>query len=151
MKHYLLSHYLLVLIAVIFTSWPALAQRTDSLGFRGYLYNKEYDVFMRIDFYKSLVVIPGQEVFGTMPGYLSKVNTSYCWMVTSAEFKDDSTAILEMTNDYGSEDLVAELSQTSDSTFTLLQLKGSTLKVAQNRKWLKLPRELQFVRRRQKQ
>lgn len=144
-----MRHLLTLLIALLATVTSS-AQRTDSLGFRGYLYNRDYDVFMRIDFYRPVIVIPGQEVFGTMPGYLSKVNTSYCWLVTSVELKDSCTALLEMANDYGSEDLTAELTQTTDSSFVLRQLKGSTLKVAQSRKWLKLPRELRFVRRPQK-
>jgi hypothetical protein len=51
-----------------------------------------------------------------------------------------------MVNDYGSEDLNAELILNSDSTYILRQLQGSTIKVAGKNKWIKLPKELKFVK-----
>ena len=43
--------------------------QTDSTLFKGKITNKEYDVYMNIDFYHKNLKVPGQELFGEMPGY----------------------------------------------------------------------------------
>ena len=67
------------------------------------------------------------------------------WLFTSAKVRKN-VATLQIINDYGSEDLVATLTKNNDNTFTLKQMDGSTIKIARNRKWKKLPKELVFVR-----
>ena len=49
--------------------------------FRAYLFNKEYDVFLRIDLYNESITIPGQELYGQLPGYLGKMHNSFCWVI----------------------------------------------------------------------
>ena len=114
--------------------------------FRAYLFNKEYNVFLKIDFYKQDITVPGQDLYGKLPGYLSKQHNSFCWLITSAEI-NDKTATLQMINDYGSEDLTATLTAESDSVYVLKQIEGSTLKVPNNGKWQKLPKSLELKRR----
>ena len=101
---------------------------------------------MRINFYKQDIVIPGQELLGTLPGYLGKERNSFCWPVLQADIKGKEARLL-MVNDYGSEDLEAVLTCVDDSTYTLKQGKGSTLKVPNNGKWQKLPRVLTLKRK----
>ena len=124
----------------------AQSQQEDKRPFRGYFYNKEYDVYMQLNFYDEDVIISWQELFGPLPGFLAKKENNYCWIVTSAAI-DGKKAELEITNDYGSEDLTATLTQVNDSVFTLKQQSGSTIKVPQNNKWLKLPSLLTFTKR----
>ncbi|MCR4602579.1 MAG: hypothetical protein K5683_03455 [Prevotella sp.] len=124
----------------------AFAQQTDSTAFRGRLENKEYNVYMNIDFYDNDVEILGQDIYGKLPGYLSTTTSTFCWIVLSAELKG-SKAEMEMVNDYGSEDLTATLIQENDSTFTLLQGKGSTIKVPKANRWQKLPSKLTLIKR----
>lgn len=119
---------------------------TDSTVFRAYLFNIEYSIYMRINFYKQDIVIPGQELLGTLPGYLGKERNSFCWPVLQADIKGKEARLL-MVNDYGSEDLEAVLTCVDDSTYTLKQGKGSTLKVPNNGKWQKLPRVLTLKRK----
>ena len=57
-------------------------------------------------------------------------------------------ATLSLINDYGSEDLTATLTMKNDSTFTLRQDDGSTLKVPDKGKWMKLPKELELKKTR---
>ena len=123
-----------------------LAQNEEKV-FRAYLFNKEYDVYLRIDFYNESISVPGNELYGKLHGYLGKNNNSFCWPITAAKLKDEHTAELSLINDYGSEDLTATLTQQNDSTYILKQEKGSTLKVPKNGKWLKLPKTLPFIRR----
>ena len=114
--------------------------------FRAYLFNKEYDVFLRIDFYNESITIPGQELYGQLPGYLGKMHNSFCWVITAANI-NGNTAELQMINDFGSEDLNATLTVENDSLYRLKQVEGSTLKVPKNGKWQKLPKSLSFKRR----
>jgi hypothetical protein len=126
---------------------PAIAQESKE-PFRAYLINKEYKVNLRIDLYRQNITVPGQDLYGELPGYLWKQNNSFCWLITSAEVDDSGkTATLQLINDYGSEDLTATLKAENDSVYVLKQIEGSTLKVPNNGKWQKLPKTLEFRRR----
>jgi hypothetical protein len=120
--------------------------QTDAKPFKGYIYNKEYEVYIQMDFYTQKIIVPGQEILGEVAGYFGDKHDGRKWLFTSADVKGKS-AHLAITNDYGSEDLEASLTQTSDSTFELKQLEGSTLKIARNRKWVKMPKSLIFQRK----
>ena len=123
---------IITIIIFAFLLSPALAQE-----------NKE--PFLRINFYQENISVPGQELYGKLPGYLSKQHNSFCWLITSAEVEGNK-ATLQMINDYGSEDLTATLTAESDSVYILKQIEGSTLKVPNNGKWQKLPKSLELKR-----
>lgn len=113
--------------------------------FKTRILNKEYDVFMQINLYEENVKIPGQDILGETFGYLKKNTDSRVWAITGVEIsKDGKKATLEMVNDYGSEDLTAELTMQDDGTYMLKQVEGSTIKVAGKGKWIKLPKILVF-------
>ena len=124
------------------------AQNVTEGPFKGVIFNKANDVFMRINLYEDDIKIPGQEILGNTFGYIKKNTDSRVWIIISAEVDTkNNKALLEMVNDYGSEDLNAELSIQPDSTYLLRQLSGSTIKMAGNGKWIKLPKELKFIRK----
>lgn len=132
-------------IVLAFTLLPVFAQESKG-PFRAYLFNIEYNVYLRINFYDEDITVPGQELYGKLPGYLAKQHNSFCWLITSSEIEGNK-ATLQMINDYGSEDLTATLTAESDSVFVLKQIDGSTLKVPNNGKWQKLPKTLELKRR----
>ena len=132
-------------IVLAFTLLPVFAQESKG-PFRAYLFNKEYNVYLRINLYDEDITVPGQDLYGKLPGYLAKQHNSFCWLITSSEVEGNK-ATLQMINDYGSEDLTATLTAESDSVFVLKQIEGSTLKVPNNGKWLKLPKTLELKRR----
>ena len=68
--------------------------------FRAYLINKEYSVYLRINFYQENITVPGQDLYGKLPGYLSKQHNSFFWLITSAQV-DGNKATIQMINDYG--------------------------------------------------
>jgi hypothetical protein len=115
--------------------------------FHAYLYNKEYEIYLQINFYEQDIKVPGQELYGLLPGYLGKERNSFCWVITSAKVKDDQTAEVSFINDYGSEDFSARLTQRNDSIYELKHLEGSTLKVPKNGKWQKIPNLIEFKRK----
>ena len=133
------------IIVLAFTLLPVFAQESKG-PCRAYLFNKEYNVYLRINFYDEDITIPGQDLYGKLPGYLAKQHNSFCWLITSSEVEGNK-ATLQMINDYGSEDLTATLTAESDSVFVLKQIDGSTLKVPNNGKWQKLPKTLELKRR----
>ena len=140
-----MKRLILFLIACQISVLSASAQKTDK-PFRAYIYNNEYEVFMRLDLYSESITVPGQELYGNLPGYLGKRQNSFCWLITSTKI-DGNTAELQMINDYGSEDLTARLTVEKDSLYVLRQVEGSTLKVPKEGKWQKLPSKLVFKRR----
>ncbi len=107
------------------------------------LYSQELQLRMPINFYDEDITIPGQELFGNMAGYLCKDGTTYCWLIVKADVEGDK-ARLVMSNDYGSEDLEAELTLQGDTLYVLRQLNGSSLKVPGKGKWQKLPKTIFF-------
>ena len=115
-------------------------------SFRAYLYNNTYNVYLRINFYDQDVTVPGQELYGRLPGYLGKLHNSFCWVITSCDIKSEKKAELQLINDFGSEDLSATLTRENDSIYVLKQGDGNTIKVPNNGKWQKLPKTLEFKR-----
>ena len=105
-----------ILLALMCFSTMLLAAQ-DSTAFHAYLYNEDYKVYLDINFYKNDVVVPGQEIFGKMPGYFGALRDSRKWLITSAVVENGNTAKLAITNDYGSEDLEATLVRRKDGTY----------------------------------
>jgi len=133
-------------IMALWLTISAFAEQKDSTTFRAYLYNNTFEVYLRINLYDEDIKVPGQELYGTLPGYLGKKNNSFCWVITSAKIKDSKTATLDLINDYGSEDLTATLTRKNDSIYILKQESGSTLKVPKNGKWQKIPKTIELKR-----
>ena len=136
----------LLILSLGLNATLVMAQEPQQV-FRGYLYNNEYDVYLDIDFYHESITVPGNELYGQLPGYLGKKNNTFCWPITAVKVKNEHTAEMSLINDYGSEDLSATLTHENDSVYILRQEKGSTLKVPKNGKWQKLPKTLPFKRR----
>lgn len=118
----------------------------DSTIFKGYLSNNEYEVYLQINFYQNDIKVPGQEIFGTIAGFLGDRKDSRKWLITNAAI-EGKTAHLSIINDYGSEDLIADLTLESDGTYSLKQITGSNIKIARNKKWVKIPKKLTFMKK----
>lgn len=132
-----------LLLLLCNTIWAQ--EKGDS--FRAYLYNNTYNVYLRINFYDQDVSVPGQELYGKLPGYLGKQHNSFCWVITSCDIKNEKKAELRLINDFGSEDLKATLTRENDSIYILKQGEGNTIKVPHKGKWQKLPKTLEFKRK----
>lgn len=99
---------------------------------------------MNINLYDKNINVPSHELFGELPGYLGKRMNNFFWLITSGKIKSPEKAELNLINDYGSEDQKATLIKKNDSTYILRQGNGSVIKVANNGKWQKLPKETEF-------
>lgn len=114
----------------------------DSI-FKAHLVNNEYQVWLDINFYDNNIIVPRQEIFGKVPGYFGAKRDTRKWIISDATFKGEK-AILTIINDYGSEDLKAELKRNTDGNYTLTRLEGSVMKIVVDNKWVKIPKELTF-------
>ena len=103
-------------------------------------------VTLTIDLHEESIEVPGMEMFGPMNGYLGG-NIYGVWAVTSFKIKKDK-ATLRLSNDLGSETQEAELTQTSDSTYTLKLLGSTVVKRAEGRKLVKITSTLKMIRNR---
>lgn len=133
-------------LAIAQNNQPVIADTT----FCGTFVNDEYQVWLDIDFYSKDVLVPDQELFGELAGYLGARRDPRKWLITDAEILSPNTARLEIINDYGSEDLTATLTLLSDGSYQLRQNDGSPIRIVVNRKWLKLPKTLIFKREKKK-
>lgn len=133
-------------ILIALTAISSHAQE-ENKPFKVYLYNDEYEVFLRINFHDKDIKIAGQELYGELPGYLGRDNHSFCWVMVDAEIENAHKARITMINDFGSEDLEASLSLKNDSTYILKQESGNPIKIPKNGKWLKLPKTLVFKKK----
>ena len=123
------------------------AQINDSI-FCGNIYSEEFYTNIEMNLYENNVVIPGQEIFGELPGYINFKYDSRIWILTSAKLLNNNTAELVIINDYGSEDLKATLTYNPiEDKFFLRQDQGATIKFAKDRKWFKLPKTIEFKKR----
>lgn len=147
----LIMKKILLMLFVALVSLSAAAQNKgmgkDSTTFKGYFYNEKYNVYLVIDFYHNNIMVPNQEIYGEMAGYFGDKQDGRKWLFTNAKIVSKDKAEIQITNDYGSEDLTATLTAIDDKNFKLRQEEGSTLKIARNRKWVKMPKELDFVKR----
>ncbi len=138
-----MKRFLMLLLAMVSILVGAAQNVNSNQVFHTYIYNDEYKVYMDVNLYEANISVPGQDVFGTVPGFFGALRDSRKWLVTDAKIVGKNKAELEIINDYGSEDLTATLTYNpKDNTYVLKQTGGSRLKIVVNRKWLKIPTEI---------
>lgn len=108
------------------------------------LIDKKENITLCLDLYDESIEVPDMEMFGPMNGYLGG-NIYGAWPVTSFEIKKKK-AILRLSNDLGSETQEAELTQTSDSTYTLKLTGFTVIKRVEGRKLVKIASTLNMVK-----
>ena len=138
----------LILAAILLMPCGQRIMAQNDNPFVGTIYNQEYSMYLHINAKDRNVVIPGQEFMGVMVGYLGDSKDSRKWLILDSEPATKNSIKLQISNDEGSEDLDAMLTQENDSVYKLKQLDGRTLKIARNRKWQKLPQTIVFKRKR---
>ena len=138
-----MKRFLMLLLAMASILVGAAQNVNSNQVFHTYIYNDEYKVYMDVNLYEANISVPGQDVFGTVPGFFGALRDSRKWLVTDAKIVGKNKAELEIINDYGSEDLTATLTYNpKDNTYVLKQTGGSRLQIVVNRKWLKIPTEI---------
>ena len=141
-----MKRFLMLLLAMVSILVGAAQNVNSNQVFHTYIYNDEYKVYMDVNLYEANISVPGQDMFGTVPGFFGALRDSRKWLVTDAKIVGKNKAELEIINDYGSEDLTATLTYNpKDNTYVLKQTGGSRLKIVVNCKWLEIPTEIVLV------
>lgn len=109
------------------------------------LFASKEKITLNIDLYEESINVPGMEMFGPMNGYLGG-DIYGVWTITSFSIKKNK-AILRLSNDLGSETQEAELTQSSDTTYTLKLLGNTVVKKIEGRKLVKIAPTLNMIKK----
>lgn len=107
------------------------------------LHSPEEKINIHIDLYEESVEVPGMEMFGPMNGYMDG-NIYGVWSVTSFEIKSDKEAVINLSNDLGSETQKTRITQTNDSTWMVKFEGTNVVKRVIGKKLVKIPSEIKF-------
>lgn len=143
MKRLIIAIFALAL--PLFIMAQTAEQKTDSITkpeanaqpWKCSLFCKDHGTKLVLDLYKETVEVPGMDMFGPMNGYLGG-NIFGVWMLTTFEIKDNTHAILRLSNDLGSDTQECLLTIQPDGTYRL-DLKGAVyVKKVVNKKLVKV-------------
>ena len=109
------------------------------------LFASKEKITLDINLYEETIDVPGMEMFGPMNGYLGG-EIYGVWAITSFNIKKNK-AILRLSNDLGSETQEAELTQSSDTTYTLKLLGNTVVKKVEGRKLVKIAPTLNMIKK----
>ena len=78
------------IIILLLAALNSIAQSTKN--FSGKFVNEELGIYLVIDFYQNNVVVPNQEIYGAMPGFLGDYKDGRKWLITDARTNHSDTA-----------------------------------------------------------
>ena len=136
MKHLLFTILCLISTVYIYAQGP----------FKGKFVDESHEIFIVINLYDKDVIIPDQELYGEMDGFIGSRRNTLVWMITDSKIISDKKAEIEIVNDYGSEDADAELIFEDENTLVYNKKHGSNLRFSKNGKWIRMPSKLTFIR-----
>ncbi len=134
----------IISLFLLLCNTDGLAQ-TDST-YIGSFYNSENKIFLNINLVNKNIVVADQDIFGELDGYIGSDQCNHIWAIVSSEITDNH-AVLEIINNYGSEDFHATLTKDKEGNLIFKHTGGSVLKFPVNRKWQKIPSKILFTRR----
>lgn len=132
----------------IITALPTVLQADEKWVFKAFSPTEQ--VWLNINLYEESIEVPGMEMFGPMNGYVNGQGIYGTWMVTSVKKTTEKEALINLSNDLGSETQAVRLSLPNDSTCVFEQQEGHVIKKAVGRKLVKIPQkiELKIIRER---
>lgn len=107
------------------------------------LHSPEEKINIHLDLYEESIEVPGMEMFGPMNGYMNG-NIYGVWSVTSFEIMSDKEAVINLSNDLGSETQKTRITQTNDSTWMVRFEGTNVVKRVNGKKLVKIPSEIKF-------
>ncbi len=145
---------ILLLLFLSMFSMPVIGQNVeqpvpkDSVEWRmfaGDFYNNEYNLNMSINLYDTVIVVRRFEFLGKMNGYMYG-NLHEAWFMTSFSISGN-TANLHFTNEMGADDQEIKITMKDSTHMTYETVGGNNVRKVENRKWVKLPGKMKFLRR----
>ena len=72
--------YIVTFLATITTNAQSSTQSKQmQQSFKGKIFNSEYDIYINMDLVNSNIIVPQQEIFGEIPGFLGDNKDSRKW------------------------------------------------------------------------
>ena len=142
-----LIFFVLFLSALFFNLIPnsLYASSEAERPFEGIFYNKENNVTVTLNLYDTVLVTPGYEFLGKVPGFIIG-DIHETWFATSYEIREGK-ALIHFSNEMGSDDQDV-LFTPQDSMHLDYEIQGKNcIRKVQNRKWACLPAKMIFERR----
>lgn len=137
----LIPRIFFILILYIFVS-TTFAQSNDT--FKETFINAENKVQIHLDLKGKSIVVPGYEFLGATPGYMCG-NIYGIWLLTSSKVRGKELE-LRFSNDQGSDTQTILFKQITDSTFQYQTVGGNAVKRVINRKLVKMPSTMLFLK-----
>ena len=126
-----------VIIMILMT---CLSVVTYAQNLKGKYSNEEYNFYLFLDVDNPKVKIPGDDLYGEMPGYFGAKGWELKWMIIECERVNEKKAEITVINDSGSEDFQATLTEDSEGNITMKHIDGSPFKSVINGKRVKVPK-----------
>ncbi len=142
-KFTVMRKYALVLLACLMS---LLAAAQNDGPFKGTVRNKEYKIFITMNFYDKDIIADGNDVLGEMDGFIGSTQSNNKWFIIESRIKDRNTAEIDVVNEFGSEDFTAVLKTDGKGSYVLDKKDGSTMKFGVMGKWQKIPSDVTFTK-----
>jgi len=133
---------LATIITLLSLTLASMAQEVRT--YEGQYYNDENDIHLVINLYEQSIDVPGLELekcYGFLRG-----NTNGCWIILKVKEKDDSHALVRAASEKGS-DAQDILLTPNETGMTIEQTDGANIKGIKGRKYVKLPKTIDFIKK----
>lgn len=135
--------YIMKRLVVLFLSFFCIVAFACAQTFKGHFVNDEYKIQMELNLYADSVAVPGMDD-EMCYGYISG-NTNGMWVILKVLKLEKDRAEFRASCDNGSDSQNVELT-VSDGKLVLRQLKDAYIKTVVDRKYVKLPKSVEFHR-----
>ncbi len=118
------------------------AAYSSAQQFCGHYTNQELKISLEINLSADSIAVPGipdEWCYGYLRG-----NLNGTWIILKVESQKDRKATVRTACDNGSDSQTIELVQTDDKTITMRQVGDANIKTIQGRKYVKLPKAIEF-------
>ena len=119
-----------------------VAAYSSAQQFRGHYTNQELKISLEINLEADSIAVPGipdEWCYGYLQG-----NLNGTWIILKVVSIKEKKATVRAACDNGSDSQTIELVQTDERTITMRQVGGANIKTIQGRKYVKLPKTVEF-------
>ena len=120
----------------------ALCTTAKAQTFKGHFLNDEYKIQMELNLYNDSIPVPGidaEKCYGYLRG-----NTNGMWVILKVISVEKNKAVFRASCDNGSDSQNVELTIGEDGKLVMRQLKDAYIKTISNKKYVKLPKTVEF-------
>ncbi len=112
--------------------------------FKGWYMNEEHKINLQLNLYAADVPVPGFEL-DSCYGYL-RGGINGAWIIVKVETLTDTEAEVRAVSERGADAQSLRVRTGEDGKIILRQIDGAAIKGVSGRKYVKLPKEIEFTR-----